>query len=310
MSSIGLGLAALGRPEYINIRANSSVDKTEKAFRKNAFSVLDEAYKKGIRFFDTAPSYGKGEQFLVEWNNNRKYSDVVLSTKWGYTYVANWELGYKGSHEVKEHSWNKLIEQWEVSKILLPNLDVYQIHSATFESGVLENKEVLNKLFEIKREFGVKIGLTTSGVKQKEIIERALKIRLDNEDLFDSYQVTYNVFEQDTFEVLKRLKDVNKFVIIKEGLANGRVFLDCEAKLKLIDIANKYKVGIDAVALCFCKDTIMPDVVLSGAFDVVQLNENLKASTFVLEDEDIEVLKKLKTTSEVYWKERSQLSWG
>ncbi len=310
MSVIGLGLAALGRPEYINIRANSSIDKTEKAFRKNAFSVLDEAYKKGIRFFDTAPSYGKGEQFLVEWNNNRKYPDVVLSTKWGYTYVANWELGYKGSHEVKEHSWSKLIEQWEISKILLPNLDVYQIHSATFESGVLENKKILQKLFEIKREFGVKIGLTTSGVKQKEIIERALKIRLDNEELFDSYQVTYNVFEQDTFEVLKRLKDVNKFVIIKEGLANGRVFLDSKAKLKLIDIANKYKVGIDALALRFCKDTIMPDVVLSGAFDVVQLNENLKASTFVLEDEDIEVLKKLKITSEVYWKERSQLSWG
>jgi hypothetical protein len=29
----------------------------------------------------------------------------------GYTYVANWELGFSGTHEVKEHSLDKLLEQ-------------------------------------------------------------------------------------------------------------------------------------------------------------------------------------------------------
>ena len=158
-TKIGLGLAALGRPEYINVRDNSNIDKSEEAFKNNAFLVLDEAYKLGVRYFDTAPSYGKGEAFLNQWNEVNSYSDVVLGTKWGYTYVANWELGFDGKHEVKEHSIKKLLEQWQVSKQLLPNLKYYQVHSATFESGILENEAVLNQLCQIKKETGLKIGV-------------------------------------------------------------------------------------------------------------------------------------------------------
>ena len=162
-TKIGLGLAALGRPEYINIRTDNDIDKSEEAFKQNTFNVLDLAYQKGIRYFDTAPSYGKGEAFLQEWNTTKKHTDVILGTKWGYTYVANWKLGYEGKHEIKEHSLNKLKEQWQVSKNLLPKLKIYQVHSATFESGILKNLEVLNKLHDIKTQFGLLIGITTSG---------------------------------------------------------------------------------------------------------------------------------------------------
>ena len=64
-TKIGLGLAALGRPEYINIRTGDSIDKSKEAFKRNAFSVLNEAYTLGVRYFDTAPSYGKGETFFT-----------------------------------------------------------------------------------------------------------------------------------------------------------------------------------------------------------------------------------------------------
>jgi hypothetical protein len=55
----------------------------------------------------------------------------------GYTYVANWELGFSGTHEVKEHSLDKLLEQWQISKpttrkkytkyILLPLKGIWKI---------------------------------------------------------------------------------------------------------------------------------------------------------------------------------------
>jgi aryl-alcohol dehydrogenase-like predicted oxidoreductase len=308
MTKIGLGMAALGRLEYINIREEGSVDKSEEAFRRNSFLVMNEAYKNGVRFFDTAPSYGKGEEFLIDWNASNKFEDVVLSTKWGYTYVANWELGFKGSHEVKEHSLEKLVEQWEASKTLLPKLDVYQIHSATFESGVLKNTSVLKKLCEIKQETGLKIGLTVSGANQKEILKEAMSISIDNQLLFDSFQVTYNVYEQGVCDILKEIKESGRFVIIKEGLANGRVFVSEENILKKLSI--KYNVGIDAIALRFCIDTVNPDIVLSGASNTKQLNENLKALSFQLTLGDIEELKKIKVHSIAYWKSRSQLSWG
>ena len=36
-TQIGLGLAALGRPDYINIRQNNTIDKSKKAFKTNNF---------------------------------------------------------------------------------------------------------------------------------------------------------------------------------------------------------------------------------------------------------------------------------
>lgn len=315
-TKIGLGLAALGRPEYINIRDNASIDKSEMAFKQNTFSVLDEAYNLGVRYFDTAPSYGKGEAFLQEWNDSRKYNDAVLGTKWGYTYVANWELGYAGKHEIKEHSIEKLQEQWKVSKAMVSNLKYYQVHSATFESGVLENDAVLNQLHKIKKESGLKIGITTSGANQKDVITSALKIQIKNEDLFDSFQVTYNVFEQATFQVLKSAISNGKDIIIKEGLANGRVFPNetfkhySKSYQVLNDLSKKYQVGIDAIALRFIMDALQPAYVLSGASTVFQLKENLKASTIKLSKEDIALLNAQNMSPNSYWNERSVLSWN
>ncbi|MFB9057462.1 aldo/keto reductase [Mariniflexile ostreae] len=316
MTKIGLGLAALGRPEYINIRADKTIDKSKEAFRENAFAVLDEAYKLGIRYFDTAPSYGKGETFLNDWNSQRNHSDAVLGTKWGYTYVANWELDFNGQHEVKSHQLNKLLEQWELSKNMLPNLKYYQVHSATFESGVLENQEVLRKLYQIKKETGLQIGITTSGPNQKEVIEAALKVENNNDVLFDSFQVTYNVLEQSAFSILKEVLQQGKTVIIKEALANGRVFENANfsnyqtSYTVLKALAQKYKVGVDAIALRFVIDCLHPDYVLSGASNTIQLQQNLEALHFKFSEDELSVLKALGVSGEAYWNERSRLSWN
>ncbi|WP_298237766.1 aldo/keto reductase [uncultured Algibacter sp.] len=315
-TKIGLGLAALGRPEYINIREDESIDKTEVAFKQNTLSVLDEAYTLGIRYFDTAPSYGKGEAFLQEWNDTRKHKDAVLGTKWGYTYVANWELGYSGKHEIKEHSLAKLQEQWEESKALMPKLKYYQVHSTTFESGILENEAVLNQLHQIKKATGLKIGITTSGENQKEVIESALSIKVENKSLFDSFQVTFNVFEQDAFEILKTALSQEKVIIIKEALANGRVFINEKFKhykkayQVLNQLAKKYQVGVDAIALRFVIDNLQPTYVLSGASNIIQLKENMKALDFSFSENDILLLKSLKVSVKDYWEERSELSWN
>ncbi|SNR33862.1 Predicted oxidoreductase [Lutibacter agarilyticus] len=315
-TKIGLGLAALGRPEYININDGCSQDKSQEAFMKNALNVLDFAYEKGIRYFDTAPSYGKGEQFLINWNTNYKHADVTLSTKWGYTYVADWELGFSGAHEVKEHSLSKLIAQWEISKKLLPALKIYQVHSATFESGILENKDVLNKLYELKKQTGLQIGITSSGANQIAIIDAALKIKIKNEDLFDSYQVTYNILEQSTHVILKQLIEQQKTVIIKEGLANGRLFKNekfthyQEVYGALDTLAKKYNVGADAIVLRFIMDYLEPTYVLSGALSKEHLAQNLKAQNFKLEAKELELLASFKTMPDAYWEERNKLPWS
>lgn len=308
MTKIGLGLAALGRPEYINFKEDSQIDKSEIAFKQNALAMLQTAYNLGIRYFDTAPSYGKGEAFLKEWQNSTQYKNTQLATKWGYTYVANWKLGYKGAHEIKEHSIEKLLEQWETSKEMLPALKVYQIHSATLESGVLENSKVLKKLAQIKQETGLSIGLTTSGPNQSTILQEASEIKINQQYLFDVFQVTYNVLEQSTFETLTNLIQLGKKIVIKEGVANGVIFKNCPPLLN--DLADKYNVGIDAIALRFIIDTLQPYIVLSGAFSKDQLTDNLKALQLELTPNEIISLKTLGTKPENYWANRKSLAWN
>lgn len=316
VSRIGLGLAAIGRPEYINIREHADADKAEESYRLRAMDLLEFAYRKGIRDFDTAASYGKGEQFLKEWYHDTRYPDVRLSSKWGYTYKANWEIGYNGPHEVKEHSLNKLQEQWSSAKELLPGLKTYQIHSATFESGVLENRGVLDELHRIKKTDRIKIGLSVSGANQKDVVSEASEVRVGGEELFDSFQVTYNLLDTSTHEILRKLIEKGKMVIIKEALANGRLlqnrnFPQYETLYRRMDeIASDHQVGTDAIALRYVIDRLQPNLVLSGASTRQQLDSNLKALAIQLSKEEITTLEKLHIEPETYWSERKQLSWN
>lgn len=313
---IGLGLAAVGRPEYINLRQEADPEKSFQAYRDKALNLLDHAYLRGVRDFDTAASYGNGEHFLKDWFDRHRHGDVRLSSKWGYTYKANWELGFKGAHEIKEHSLRKLHEQWAFAKGLLPGLKIYQIHSATFESGVLENRKVQEELRRIKKFAGIQIGASVSGANQKDVILAASKVRVGGEPLFDSIQVTYNILDTSTHAVVRQLIEEGKTIIIKEALANGRLlrslkYSHYEPLYRLMDeMASLRGVGSDAIALRFVMDNLEPSVVLSGASTPGQLDQNLKALTFQLSDEEIRSLRKYSIEADTYWSERKRLPWN
>lgn len=316
MTKIGLGLAAIGRPEYINLRKTNDSNKSEAIYKKRAMDLLDYAYDKGLRNFDTAPSYGKGEDYLIEWYKQHNYQDLNISTKWGYTYVANWEIGYSGAHEIKEHSLEKLQEQWPKSKQLLPALGIYQIHSATFDSGVLTNQEVLNELFRIKKETGIKIGLSVSGPEQNSIVKTAAEKKVEGQLLFDSFQVTYNILESTTHQTLKKILEQGKTVIVKEALANGRLFRHKDYPHygnlyhELESMAKHHKVGVDAIALRYIMDYLGPTLVLSGVSNSTQLDENLKVNDFKLNRKEIQTLSEFSVDGQSYWNERKQLVWN
>ncbi len=312
---LGLGTAALGRPQYINLRSKQIENSDIESFKAHSFSVLESAYKLGVRYFDTAPGYGLAETLLLEWLQTKKDNTIEVATKWGYTYVANFDANAK-VHEIKEHSLEKLKEQWAFSKQLLPNFKVYQIHSATLETGILENKPVLNYLAALKNGHGIRIGITTTGINQVEVIKKALDVHVDGGQLFDVFQVTYNMLDQS----LKTISDViinqNKSIVIKEALANGRVFRNenyahYNDLYKVLErLANKYKVGVDAISLQFCAQTIQSSTVLSGASNTIQLQENLKAQNIQLLNNELEEITSFKIEADDYWKERKLLAWN
>jgi len=317
-SPIGLGMAALGRPGYINMgHAGDIVDRDYQAMRQHALSVLNEAYALGVRYFDTAASYGAGEEFLGEWvfDHGLHTQGVSVASKWGYTYTADWQVE-ADVHEVKQHTLENLNRSLVWSCIRLGQaMKIYQIHSATFESGVLEDSSVLSRLAEIKQD-GRLIGLTVSGSRQSELIDRAMEISIDGEQLFGVVQATWNILETSTAHALARAKDAGWAVVVKEAMANGRLternqasgFQSRQAILQ--QQAERLGCTQDALALAAAINQPWSDVTLSGAANIVQLRSNLKGLDVCWDDEAAQVLSGLAEPVEEYWATRSELKWN
>ena len=316
IKNIGFGTAAIGRPHYINIKQEAeSHPFSLPRFREKGLQVLEDAYNMGVRFFDTSPGYGMAEELLLGWLKEKNDPSITVSTKWGYTYLANFDPNAK-QHEVKEHSLSKLNEQWSFSIRLLPYLKVYQIHSATFSTGVLDNKDVLRHLHKLKIDHGVLIGLTTTGIDQVEVLKKALTVKVEGEQLFQSYQCTFNILDQSLIRQKEALSNIEGPFIIKEALANGRLMPNTnysnysELYNFIISLAEKYNVGADAIALRYCIDNFSKAMVLSGANNSIHLKANLKADGFILTQSEMEQLTAYGVSAEEYWQERKKLSWN
>src|SRR5258706_710212 len=87
VSPLGIGLAALGRPGYINLGHAGDLGRNYDvaAMEAHCHLVLDAAWKLGVRHFDAARSYGRAEAFLAAWLKARRIQpdDVTIASKWG-----------------------------------------------------------------------------------------------------------------------------------------------------------------------------------------------------------------------------------
>ena len=236
VTRIGLGLAALGRPGYINLGHKSDLTgRTEvKALEAHAHEVLTAAYDAGIR-------------------------------------------SRLGRH-----------------------VDIYQIHSATTDSGVLENDEVLDRLGKIRSE-GVTIGLSTSGPNQADTIRQAMTIERDGVPLFSTVQSTWNLLEPSAGPALAEAHDAGMGVIIKESVANGRLTeRDRTTTAPLREAFPSTNADTVAVAAILAQPWV--DAVLSGAATVEQLDSNL-------DPDSLRDMPPMAEDPAEYWRTRSELKW-
>ena len=146
--------------------------------RARAHDLLDRAYASGVRYFDVARSYGRAEEFLAQWLHARPAADdVVIGSKWGYTYTAGWRVDAE-VHEVKDHSVATFERQLAETRALLGDrLSLYQIHSVTPDSPALRDPALHGRLADLAAQ-GVVVGLSTSGPAQAEAIRAALGVRV------------------------------------------------------------------------------------------------------------------------------------
>ncbi len=309
-AGIGLGLAALGRPAYITVGHAADIgdhpDETE--LEAVAWAVLDAAWERGVRYFDAARSYGKAEVFLGRWLSSRAVEPgaVVIGSEWGYRYTADWDPTAT-VHEIKDLTRPTFDRQRaETEATIGRHLNLYQIHSATLESGVLDDADVVAGLTALAAT-GVAIGLSTTGPDQSATIRRALAVRtLDGDRLFDTVQATWNLLEPSAGAALQEAADAGLLVIVKEALANGRL-TSREPRLagRLATLAPGSPP--DAIALAAALQQPWSTIVLSGAATTEHLESNLTALTITADLSSSEA--DFAEAAPEYWEARSRLAW-
>ncbi|WP_067476573.1 aldo/keto reductase [Actinomadura hibisca] len=306
---LGIGLAALGRPAYINLgrAAELPSGRSVDEMRSATWDVLDTAYAAGIRWIDAARSYGRSEEFLGGWLADRGQRDVTVSSKWGYAYVGDWRMD-ADIHEVKEHSLSRFREQYAQTRQLLGDrLDVYQVHSLTADSPLFEDAALRESLAQAA-ENGLRIGFSTSGPRQGDTVRRALDLEVSGQRLFSTVQSTWNVLEPSVGTALREAHENGVHVLVKEVLANGRLAVRPPRALQ--EVAERYDVGADAVAIAAALARPWAGTILLGAVSPGQLRANLQAADLLLDKDDLDGLGTLRTEPARYWADRSDLPWS
>ncbi|MEU9556755.1 aldo/keto reductase [Streptomyces fumanus] len=307
---LGFGLAAVARPGYITLGRDADLggDRGVEALRTRTHDLLDAAYAQGVRYVDAARSYGRAEEFLADWLAARPDADdVVVGSKWGYTYTAGWAVDAE-RHEVKDHGLATYERQRaETDALLGDRLDLSQIHSVTPGSPALTDGRLHARLAEAAAG-GLTVGFSTSGPAQADAIRAALAVTVDGEPLFRTVQSTYNVLETSAGPALAEAHDAGLTVIVKEGMANGRL-AGPHAPAALRTVAEGTGLTCDAVALALILRQPWAGVVLSGAATRAQLASNLSAATARLDDDQVAALAALAEEPHAYWERRGRLPW-
>jgi aryl-alcohol dehydrogenase-like predicted oxidoreductase len=298
MASIGLGLAALGRPGYINLGHDEDLPlgRAVEDLRVRTHQLLEQAWQAGVRYFDAARSYGLAEKFLGEWLTPERRTQLTIGSKWGYTYVGEWRHDVD-THEVKSHDLATFERQWpETLQALGGPPDIYLVHSLTADSPALDDKSLLDRLRELT-DSGVRVGLSTSGPRQAETLRKAVDLGTP----FSAVQATWNVLEPSAGSALAEAHDAGWFVVVKEAVANGRL-TSRAGETPFNEFAHQRGIAPDALAIGAAMAQPWTDIVLSGATTASQLASNL---AYRVDGP----LTEFTQQPEEYWTERSALPW-
>jgi aryl-alcohol dehydrogenase-like predicted oxidoreductase len=210
---LGLGLIGIGRRwGFVPGEAPAEADVR---------SLLDIAFELGIRYFDTAPSYGLSEERLgafLRTLNPGERSELTVATKFG----EHWNAA--AGEPFIDHSFEALCRSLDRSLALLGSIDVLQLHKTTPE--VLASGD-LARAWEYARSLGIaRLG---ASVSDPESARLALA-----DPGYSIIQIPYNRAHPRFGEVIDRAGAAGVLVAVNRPLAMGAMLYDA-ATLSKVD---------------------------------------------------------------------------
>lgn len=232
--------------------------------------VLKRSLELGINFIDTADSYGPhvSEELIAEALH--PYPDgLVIGTKGGLLRTGPNQWPVDGSRKHLEEALNGSLKRLKLERI-----DLYQLHR--FDPKV-PSEEFLGFLQESQQQGKIRhIGLSEVGIEQ---IEEA-------KQYFDvvSVQNMYNFGEQRWNDVLKYCEQNTIAFIPWFPLNAGNVAAENAIK----KVAQRHNATDYQIALAWLLAASPVMLPIAGTSSVKHLEENVKAATIKLTDEDLQ----------------------
>jgi uncharacterized protein len=248
---------------------------------EKSLEMLDFAWAKGIRIFDTAYAYGEAEEILGEFMKIRNPgSEMKIITKLKPNILS--ETSGKTA-EVVENNLKASLKRLNRDYV-----DGYLFHTPSY----IYNNEAVSAMVDLKKQGLVKnIGVS--------IYEEADAIYAAKLKKFDYIQVPYSIFDQrlnktNFFEIAKK----NKITVFARSAFLQGLFFMPEDKIpsyleivkpyfkKLDEIIGKYNISRQQVVLLFsCKNEYIDHVVF-GVDSMSQLEEDIKIAEENIDCED------------------------
>jgi len=273
----------------------------------DALSAIEAAWGGGMRFFDTADTYGEGrsEKLVGQFLNLKPRNEAVIATKVGWDF-------YHGGHKKNfDPSYIRFACDESLKRLSIEAIDFLQLHNPNLE--ILKKGEAFQAVLELKRKGKIRFaGLSLHTT------EEALWA-LENLSELDSLQVIYNILDQRMrSQVFPLAKKKGVALIVREPLASGmlsgkytpehvftkddhrrryskeKLKADCE-KMKLIgDLLHGAPISLARAALEFVLGEPEVSVVIPGAKNAEQVLWNREATQkLVLNPDTLSDLKHL-----------------
>jgi aryl-alcohol dehydrogenase-like predicted oxidoreductase len=246
--------------------------------KKEACAILKKALDLGVNFIDTADSYGPETSELMIAEALYPYpSGLVIATKGGLVRPGpgRWEPLGRPEYLVQ-------CVEMSLRRLRIERIDLYQLHAV---DPLVPLEESLGALKEMQLQGKIRyIGLSNVSVQEIERAQRVVEIV--------SVQNQYNFFYRKSESVLHfceahRLAFIPWFPIGSGNLANARGAFEQIAKEKGVTTAQL------AIAWLLHHSQVM--LPIPGTSNLKHLEENLKAATLDLKQEELIQIERIKS---------------
>tara|TARA_B100001123_G_scaffold383343_1_gene455165 strand:- start:2026 stop:3078 length:1053 start_codon:yes stop_codon:yes gene_type:complete len=222
ISELGMGTAPIGGwPIEIN--------------ENEALITLDRAWKRGIRYFDTAPLYGSGmaEHRLGKFLKNKSRNDYVVATKVGRIIIdtdsSKAAEKFAGSPKDKDSkfdfSYDGVMKSFEdsLNRLDMDYVDVLHLHDPDNHPNHLDQarRGAIKAMIKLKEDKAVKV--LGCGMNQNEML-----VELSKEGCFDCFLLAgrYSLIDQTSLDSLIPTCEKNKISLILGGVFNSGILIN------------------------------------------------------------------------------------